>query len=407
MTKISRQVSIERVMRAIAMFGPISRASLSKEVGLSKQTISEVMLVLEERNWVRTNGQTTGHVGRRAVTYEINPECAGVAVVDLGGSKVRACVANILGQILVEDKQTTDADGGKAVWNQIAVMVKILIKQCPIDNKNVNLIVVGVPGVFEAETGYINMAPNIQGLEHFNNQKYLESCSGLKVLIENDVNLAAKGEHWLTEQDHHEPDNLVYLSVGTGLGAGIILNGDLVIGASGIAGEIGFMPVLNQKNEIVELESLCSGIALSEQYRLLNGQNKSAKDIIEAAGTKERDAVSVVQILAASLSSAILTIDYLINPSRFVLGGSIGSTPILLSLLKDYLLDKPAVFEKIIQSQVGKYAPLAGGVALGLEQTQYDLFAASYSEDANNQKFRIIKGVDLSDHYNDKENVAL
>jgi predicted NBD/HSP70 family sugar kinase len=401
-TKISRQVSIERVMRAIAVFGPISRASLAKEVGLSKQTISEVMLILEDRDWVRTKGRTEGHVGRRAVTFEINPECAGVAVVDLGGTKVRACVANILGQILVEEKQTTDPRGGKAVWNQIAQMVEDLIQQSPINSEHVKLIVVGVPGVFESETGHINMAPNIQGLEQFNNQHYLESRSGLKVLIENDVNLAAKGEHWIAEQGQVF-DNLVYLSVGTGLGAGIIINGELVTGVSGIAGEIGFMSVPNPKGEIVELESLCSGVALSEQYRMMNGKNRTAKDIIEGANVKEKDALDVFQVLVASLSSAILTIDYLINPSRFVLGGSIGATSLLITMLKKHLGQKSPVAEKIFRSQAGKYSPLAGGVALGLEQTQYDLFAADYDKDGSVQKFKLIQSADLSDLYSDND----
>jgi predicted NBD/HSP70 family sugar kinase len=367
------------------------------------------MVILENKDWVRTKGQTEGHVGRRAITYELNPECAGVAVVDLGGTKVRACVANILGQTLVEEKQTTDPKGGKAVWNQIAEMVKNLIQKSPVNNEHVKLIVVGVPGVFDSDTGHIKMAPNIQGLEKFDNQKYLESCSGLKVLVENDVNLAAKGEHWITEQGPQGFDNLVYLSVGTGLGAGIIINGEPVTGESGIAGEIGFIPVPNIKGEIVELESLCSGIALSEQYRLLNGIKKPAKEIIEAAYANEKHASEVFGTLVASLSSAILTIDYLINPSRFALGGSIGASPQLISMLKEQLKPYTPVAEKIFRSQAGKYAPLAGGVALGLEQTQYDLFAASYGEDANVQKFKLIKGADLGDLYNDHddEKVAL
>lgn len=87
--KVSRQVSRRIVMQMIAKDGPISRASLAKQTGLSKQTISEVVKQLEENDWVKVTGQTKGHIGRTAITYEVNPTSSGIIVVDLGGTKVR------------------------------------------------------------------------------------------------------------------------------------------------------------------------------------------------------------------------------------------------------------------------------------------------------------------------------
>ena len=91
-SKISRRMSQSAVIQAIANYGPISRASVAKITGLSKQTVSEIVMNLETDGWVRTVGRTEGHVGRRAVVYEISPTAATIASVDLGGTKVRVAL---------------------------------------------------------------------------------------------------------------------------------------------------------------------------------------------------------------------------------------------------------------------------------------------------------------------------
>ena len=90
--RISRQFSQRSVMEAIVQGGPISRASISKQTGLSKQTISEIVRQLEQEGWVQETGRTSGHVGRTAVTYELVPDAAYIVAVDLGGTKVRVAL---------------------------------------------------------------------------------------------------------------------------------------------------------------------------------------------------------------------------------------------------------------------------------------------------------------------------
>ena len=95
-------------MEAIVQGGPISRASIAKQTGLSKQTISEIVRVLEQDGWVQETGRTSGHVGRSAVTYELVVDAAYIVAVDLGGTKVRVAITDLAGQILAEEMAATE-----------------------------------------------------------------------------------------------------------------------------------------------------------------------------------------------------------------------------------------------------------------------------------------------------------
>ncbi len=386
---LSRQVSIERVMRSIATYGPISRASLAKELDLSKQTVSDVMQTLEQRNWVYVIGQTEGHVGRRAITYQINPDCAGVVVVDLGGTKIRACVANLVGEVVVEKKISTDSKGGQAVITQITDLIDSLFKASTITREQVKLAVIGVPGVFDEATDHILMAPNIKGLDKIDFCKTLQEMTGLKIIVENDVNLATKGEHWLSEETGlQDCKSLVLIMIGTGLGAGIIVNGELVKGHAGMAGEIGFLPLLGKKDpQMPVLENALSGVAIEKQYQQNTGIDKTTSEIFTLAEQGDSQAIGIVENAVQMLVHIIICLNLIINPDKFVLGGSIGQSAFLNKLLKEQLTKQEWDLPTVYTVKAGQYAALVGGVAIGLEQTQYDLFASSYGELASVRKF--------------------
>ena len=120
--RISRQFSQRAVMEAIVQNGPISRASIAKQTGLSKQTISEIVRQLEIDGWVQETGRTSGHIGRSAVTYELIPDAAYIAAVDLGGTKVRVAIADLACQVFAEEVAPTDKRGGRCVVEQIAAL---------------------------------------------------------------------------------------------------------------------------------------------------------------------------------------------------------------------------------------------------------------------------------------------
>jgi len=371
-------MSMSAVVQAITNYGPISRASVSKITGLSKQTVSEIVSNLEEEGWVGIVGQTGGHVGRRAVIYELMPDAAAVASVDLGGAKVRVAVCNLVGAVQSELVEPTNREGGMVAVDQIAGLIRKACRAAGIPAEKVMIAVVGVPGVPDPGTGYVRMAPNIAGIDRIDVRSLLRERLQIDVLVENDVNLAAIGEHWLV--DRSDGDNLIYLSVGTGIGVGIVAGGQLMRGATGAAGEIGYLPFgadpfEPESRKTGALERVAATRAIIEQYRELSGRTATVPTIFDAARQGDQAATRALESVARQIARAIAALVAVADPSRIVIGGSIGAREELLELIR---ADLARCFPRRIpveKSVLGNHAALAGGVSIALSQLHLSVFA--------------------------------
>lgn len=379
---VSRRMTLNAIVQAITTYGPISRASVAKMTGYSKQTVSEIVASLEDEGWVRTVGRTEGNVGRRAVVYEIVPDAALVASVDLGGTKVRVALCDLSGAVVSESVEPTDQDGGFAVADQIA---RIILEAMPTSKPNkdkVRVAVVGVPGVLDDATGNIGMAPNISGIDTVNFPALLQERLGIEVIVENDVNLAALGEHWMIQ--HGEKDDLVYLSIGTGIGAGLVIGGQLVRGATGGAGEIGYFPFgANPLDEeslaIGALERVTATSAIINHFRELTGTEKTVPEIFDGFVAGNPAEKEVLEQAAKYIARAIAAIAALVDPACIVIGGSIGARTELLDLIKPEItkcFPRPIPIEA---SALGNHAALAGGASIALSRLHVALFSGGLS----------------------------
>lgn len=377
--RISRHFSLRSVMTAIIHHGPISRAAIAKRTGLSKQTISAIVRVLEADGFVKVTGRTGGHVGRTAVTYEIVPSAAYIIAVDLGGTKVRVAIADLSCRILVEESAPTDARGGKDLVEQIAALSQAAAKKRRIPKKSVRLAVLGVPGVPDGDVGGVLMAPNVAGLDQVNVKSYLSDRLGVETVVENDVNLAVFGEHW---QGHGQGvDNLAFFALGTGIGAGLMLGGELLRGTSGAAGEIGYLPFgadpfdPNSRHAgAFEREVATHGIM--KRYNALAGLDRTVPEIFDLAAGGDEAAGQVLDETARLLCRAVLTIQAVIDPELVVLGGSIGAREELVSRVRDLLPLCSTAPVRIETSLLGPRAALVGAAALGLSRLYNGLFGA-------------------------------
>ncbi len=374
---ISRRLSLCTVMEAIVHCGPISRASIAKQTGLSKQTISEIIRILEVNGWVQETGRTRGHVGRSAITYEVIPDAACIATVDLGGTKVRVAIADLSCQILSELTEPTDKRGGKYVVHQIARMCRQVAQHNRIGFESVRLAVIGVPGVPEADSGRVRMAPNIADFEAFDVTAMFERELGLDVIVENDVNLAVLGEHWVGSGAG--TDDLAFISLGTGIGAGIIVGGELVRGHANVAGELGFLPFGADPFEplslrIGALERVIATDGIKRRYQALSGTERCVPDIFDAVES-DKFAKTLIDEISRYLARAVVTICAVTGPAKVILGGSIGSRKELLQrVLNDVALCFPYPLE-IEVSALGARAAIAGGAAVGLAHLHTTLFS--------------------------------
>jgi predicted NBD/HSP70 family sugar kinase len=381
--RISRQFSLRSVMEAIVQGGSVSRASLAKQTGLSKQTISEIMRQLEDEGWVQETGRTSGHVGRTAVTYELVPTAAYIAAVDLGGTKVRVAICDLSSHVLSEVTEPTHPSGGKAVVDQIAALCWAAAHKGGVPRERLRVAVVGAPGAPQPETGRVLLAPNIAGFDDMNIAGALEAALGFEAMIENDVNLAVLGESWLGAGQGI--DNLAFIALGTGVGSGLMLNGQLVRGATNAAGELGFLPF---GADPFEPESLRAGAfervvgshGIVGRYRNAVGHDATVPAIFEKANAGEAAAIAVLDETARLLARGIGAIAAISNPQKVILGGSIGARPEMVEKVRQVL---PLCFPypvEIESSLLGNHAALVGAAAIGLSHLHNTLFGADTPE---------------------------
>ncbi len=381
--RISRQFSLRSVMEAIVQGGSVSRASLAKQTGLSKQTISEIMRQLEDDGWVQETGRTSGHVGRTAVTYELVPSAAYIAAVDLGGTKVRVAICDLSSHVLSEVTEPTHPDGGQAVVDQIAALCWTAADNGGVPRSKLRIAVVGAPGAPQPETGRVLLAPNIAGFDQMDVAGALEAALGFEAMIENDVNLAVLGESWLGVGQGI--DNLAFIALGTGVGSGLMLNGQLVRGATNAAGELGFLPFGADPFEPESLragafERVVGSYGIVARYHQAVGHDATVPAIFEKANAGDTAAVAVLDETARLLARGIGAIAAIANPQKVILGGSIGSRPEIVEKVRQVL---PLCFPypvEIEASILGNHAALVGAAAIGLSHLHNTLFGADTPE---------------------------
>ena len=381
--RISRGISLRMVMEAVIQGGPISRASIARQTGLSKQTTSEIARILETDGWIQETGRTSGHVGRMATTYEVVPDAALFAAVDLGGTKARTAIADLSCRIVAEEVEPTAPRGGRHVPRQIARMCRAAARRQDIPFERVRVAVVGVPGVPEPDSGRILMAPNIAGLDAFDFASELEDALDMDVHVENDVNLAVQGENWLGAGGGS--DNLAFIALGTGIGAGLVLGGQLVRGAAGAAGELGFLPfgtdALSQHAHAEgALERIVATEGIRSRYQERSGRQATVPAIFDRADRGDADAAGVLDETAEYLARAIVALCALTDPGTVILGGSIGARAELVGRVRALLAGAVPTPVRIEPSALGAWATIAGAAAVALGHLHNTLFGPDVPE---------------------------
>jgi predicted NBD/HSP70 family sugar kinase len=380
MASVTRQLSRRSVFEALLHRSPISRAHLAKVTGLSKQTTSEVIDAFERQGLVRPVGRTSGNVGRTAVLYELSPEGGHVLGIDLG-ARLTVALADIAGRVLAEADEPTDNRGGAWALDQIAQLADRLARDNHTHPSRIRSIVLATPGVVNPRNGAIEMAPNISGLGHLNVVGLLSEKLGSPVAIENDINLALLGEIW--HGCAQSVANVAFLALGTGVGLGLYVNGQLVRGENGAAGEIGYLPIGGDPLQAEAREQGCleyqvgaSGIV--RRYRQAGGSDvDSVREVFERAQADDPLAVSVVDETARLTGLAAATVVATVDPQLIVLGGSVGARAEFADKVARVLLRLAPRPVEIRTSTLGKRAGVVGALSVALNQLHDELFGVA------------------------------
>jgi predicted NBD/HSP70 family sugar kinase len=374
-------LSVRVVIEAILHQGPISRARLAQVTGLSKQTTSEAVRLLEAAGWVGVRGRNQGKLGRSAIDYELQSDAAFVLGVDLGGAKIRAALADLSGAPVAETTASTDRRGGVHVIEQIVALRAELIAQARVEPARVRFAVVGTPGIVDAQTGAVQLAPNIADLDSIDVVGRLRDGLASDIVVENDINLAALGEQW---QGHGQgPRNLAFIALGTGLGMGLVMDGRLIRGMGGAAGEIGYLPLgadpfAGESRRTGALERAIGARGIVERYEAAGGlKGLSVPAIFERLGVGDGAAVAAIDETARLLTMAIAAVCAIVDPEQIVLGGSIGARAELIERVERLLPQCMARPAPILRSVLQDRATIVGALATALSRLHNQLFGVA------------------------------
>jgi predicted NBD/HSP70 family sugar kinase len=363
-----RNLNERTVLETIRVGAPISRAEISRRSGISKPTVSLALQSLLGASLVREAVDRPDGPGYGALYFEPVPDAALVLGLDVGARFVRGAVCDLAGAIRArQDVELPVAVVPEAVA-AIERLRSSLFDASGLEPDRVDGVVVGVPGVVESQTGVLRLAENVAGLEGRAFADELQSALGLPVTLENDINLAALGEHW--QGVAQGVDDFVFLSVGTGMGAGLVLRGELHRGRHGAAGEIDFA--------LVGIDETVDPAApqVAELASELSGRRTDARAVFRAARNGDDSARAVVDEIARRIALHLAPIAAVADVELVVLGGGIGANGDLLLDPVSRLLGEWLPFPPRVEiSTLGEAAVLTGALAVGLQAALENVFA--------------------------------
>ncbi len=365
---------------AVRDAGPHSRAAVAKRLGRSPATVGRAVDHLLAEGIIRETGELRSDgIGRPSRLLELNPAASSILTVDLRSTEAYAAVTDLAGDILATSTlPLTQGDAGRSIPELIGLIRGLSTATANLPSPEA--IVVGAPSIVDADAGVIEWAPSL-AWNAVPLKKILEKEFQRAVLIENDVNLAALGEFWKGVGERVKK-NIVFVSVGTGIGAGIVLNGELYRGATYAAGEVAYfvtgVDVLRDNaGRIGNLESRVGRDGLIRMAQLIaqrypasrlaelmsaNTEQIQTQAILALAEAGDAASAVVRQELIDILTIVICNIAVLLDPEAVILGGPNDwnwSTliPAIQSRIGTSLL-RPA---HLMPSKLGNNAVILGG----------------------------------------------
>jgi glucokinase len=298
---------------------------------------------------------------------------------DIGGTSLRLALANGIGAILGRwSASTTSTVDATMVLHLMREGVDFLLREASLPPESLSAIAAGAPGVTNVDKGIVVATSYLMGWRDVPLRQMLEAEFGVPAFVDNDVNLAAIGE--LRAGGAQGGTDFIFLAIGTGIGAGIVLNGDVHRGSIWTAGEIGYMLVPGTSDAPVKrgepgaLESLVGGEGIRQQWQSRWSPNATtlprgatATQIFDHALESNSLAQEILQLAARTLAYAIYNISLILNSPLFVLGGSVGIHPALgdaTRLVLDGLSER--VQPTLTCSALGADAQLVGAIFLAL-----------------------------------------
>ncbi len=373
-----------QVLDALRSSGAASRADLARTTGLSRSTISGLITELIADGLVVDRDETSSagsQGGRPGALLSLDRSAGTALAIDFGHTHLRVALADLSAEILGEREMQIDVDGSASeALDAAAALAREVLSDVGLSVDNLIGVAMGLPGPIDSASGAVGSSvilPDWVGLQPAQEiGRRLGSDVG--VIVDNDANLATLGEArfgaGIGVQD------LVYVKVASGIGAGILLGGRLHRGAAGSAGELGHV-LHDPEGEICRcgnrgcLETVAGASTLLRLLRRRHGPDLTTRDLVELAQGGDVGAKRVLVDAGRAIGRSLADLCNVLGPERVVIGGDLGGTDsALLEGIRESLgrFALPAVVGSVelVGGQLGGRAELLGGLSLVIGDTE-------------------------------------
>jgi predicted NBD/HSP70 family sugar kinase len=369
MRALNEQMLLEQIRR----FDRVSRSDLTTVSGLSKPTVAAALATLEKEGLIEVAGRISGRRGRAPSLYQLRPEAGFVLGLDVGREYVRGAIADLSGTVRARGQRKVHPASSAGRVSEMVALADELANAVKIKRSTLTVTVIGSPGIYDRRRDALFMARGLPGWQRPQVLAELRRAFGQDMVVENDINLAA-----LAERDvgtARGVANFGFVSVGTGIGLGLIIDGQLHRGSHGGAGEIGFMTL--GSNESVDLkdasqrgwlESAASaaGVVRAAKRAKMSGV-VTARRIFAEAENGDGLCTRIVAHEAKLIAQAIASITAVVDLDLVVLGGGIGQGEYFVGLVSRELRPLVRLPIAVRASALGEDAIVQGSLAVGAE----------------------------------------
>jgi predicted NBD/HSP70 family sugar kinase len=305
-----------------------TRADLVRQTGLARSTVAQRVDALLAHGLLHEVAGAVSTGGRPPTVLALNPDAGVVLAADLGATHSRLAVSDLAGEPLAEVALEMEiSDGPERVLGSVHEHFLALLGESKRSPADVRGIGVGLPGPVSFSTGQAVNPPIMPGWDGFSVPGWFSERFAVPVLVDNDVNIMALGEHRT-----HWPDteNLLFVKVGTGIGCGIVAGHVIHRGAQGAAGDIGHIRVSGHDDTVCRcgntgcLEAVAGGRALARRLKEAGAAAETSRDVVELVRAGDTRAVRMVREAGRALGEVLAACVNFFNPSVIVIGGDLG-----------------------------------------------------------------------------------
>jgi glucokinase len=377
-----KEANVRDLLRLLRRHSPCSRADLVRFSGLTAPTVSAGISRLQRRGLVTTLGNASSNGGRPPGLLEFNARHGYVVGVDIGGSQVRFAMADLNGTVIGRSNTVLRAERRpKAITDLIATGVTRISQQQKVPLKKILHVAVGSPGITDVSAGRVLSAHSLTDWNDVPLRDLLQEKLRIPTTVENDVNLGALGEGWRGAA--RNVANFIFLHIGSGVGAGVVVNGMLHHGANWVAGEVGYCVLPGLANDppafgvAGPFERVVGGKNIErswmEESNLSNpAASLSATEIFDLAATGDNKGREMLHRVADQLAMVITNISLVLDLSLVVLGGGAGHHAGLLRAIERRLERNQFARPQLLLSSLKDEAMTYGAIWLALQAAEIE-----------------------------------